>query len=145
MAIMVNCAVDWTFDKFAEDMNSVKALPMRRGVRSASNLTEGQKFCQQVKTWAKFFKEDNLVYGNTYTAGHEYIGDAFKWELDCFSDWYKDIYGQRPHFPYQYISILCGLPVSGEIGFCGGGYRELMQDHIKLTKMTRKKMEEMAE
>ena len=128
MAIMINCAVDWTFDKFAEDMNSVKALPMRRGVRSASNLTEGQKFCQQVKTWAKFFK-----------------GDAFKVELDCFSDWYKDVYGQRPHFPYQYISILCGLPVSGEIGFCGGGYRELMQDHIKLTKMTREKMEEMAE
>lgn len=147
MAIMMNCAVDWTLDIFAEDMQSVKALPLKKGVHSAANLTDGQKFCQYIKTQAKFFAEehsDNGVYMKDF---HTYVGDAFAETLGdyLFSDWYKDTYNQRPHFNKKYIAMLCGLPVFYETGFCDGGYRQSMQDDISRAKEVRRQLMEMAE
>lgn len=147
MAIMMNCAVDWTLDKFAEDMRSVKALPMRRGVYPAKNLTDGQRFCQYVKTEAKFFREkyakENGIYcDNSY----EYVGDAFAHRLGdmLFSDWYKDTYNQRPHFSAKYVSILCGLPVFQEVGFCGDGYKDMLNRDICRARAVREELEKMA-
>lgn len=145
MAIMINCAVDWTFDEFVADMESVKALPMRRGVYSAKNLTERQKFCQRIKTEAKYFAQDNSDNGTYLKYSYDYVGDAFARELEgWFSDWYKDVYNQRPHFDYAYVAMLCDLPVFYEHGFCDGGKRRRMQEHIDMAKRCREEMDNWA-
>ena len=149
MAVMICGAIDWSFDEFVEDMRSVNALPMRRGVHSAKTLTERQQFCQHVKTMAKYFKEDYAEDNGIYVKdSYEYIGDAFANYLKrgdmCFSDWYKDLYNQRPHFQYQYGAMLCGLEVFGEVGFCGDGWKDLMEHEIDIARRTREKLEELA-
>ena len=101
MAMMINCATDWTFDIFAADMEAVKALPLPKGVRPAKNLTEGQKFAQYVKTYFKFadFGEHRCV---------DYNMSQLLRDMN-FSDWYKDVYGQRPHFDAYLVGALCGV------------------------------------
>lgn len=144
MAIMINCATDWTLDLFAEDMASVNALPLRKGVRSAKSLTDRQKFCQWLKTQAKFFVEDYADESGMYVRGtYDEMGDAFANYISdsCFSDWYKDEYNQRPHFSRKFVAMLCGLPVMNEVGFCGSGYRDLLREAKKCAKEVREKLE----
>ena len=142
MAIISCCAIDWSFDQFYEDMKSVTALPLRNGVYSAKNLTEGQKLCQWLKTEAKFYAADNQKNGVYLNDTYEYVGDSFANRLGemLFSDWYKDAYNQRPHFDKAFVSMLCGLPVFYEEGFCDDGKRQLLQNEVRIAKTTRMKL-----
>ena len=143
MAIMMNCAVDWTLDIAWADADSVNALPMRRGVHSASNLTEGQKFMQWLKTNAKFFREDwRKKYGYDYDRYAGYVGDAWINSLDCISDWYKDVYNQRPHFRYEFFAMMCGLPTDADTVIRWDRYDEFCRDEAK---RHREELEKMAE
>ena len=101
MATMIMCGNDWSFDKFAEAMDSVEALPMARGVRPSANLSDEQRFCVYVKTAIKFADFD--IYYST--------DDAIKCILEdmYFSDWYKDVFNQRPHFDWTLVGALCGV------------------------------------
>lgn len=116
MATIFNCAVDWTLDIAWADADSVKPLPLRRGVYSPKNYTEGQKFMQWLKTDAKFFAEDwmKLHDNKKYSCG-TWVGDAWLNHIsDCISDYYKDTYNQRPHFMYEFFAMMCGLPTSAD-------------------------------
>lgn len=101
MATMINCATDWSFDRFAEAMDSVEALPMRHGVRPSRNLSDEQIFCVYVKTAIKFADFD------AYYDVEDAIKEAL-YEMN-FSDWYKDTFNQRPHFGVYLVGALCGV------------------------------------
>lgn len=101
MATMIPCGNDWSFDMFADAMDSVQALPMRRGVRPARNLSDAQILCVYVKTAIKF--ADMSDYRHIDTAIKEALYDL------NFSDWYKDVFNQRPHFDWVLVGALCGV------------------------------------
>ena len=101
MAIMINCAMDWSFDRFADAMDSVNALPMEHGVRPSANLSDEQRFCVYVKTAMKF--ADFSDYRHTDETIKEVLYDM------NFSDWYKDTFNQRPHFDSWLVGALCGV------------------------------------
>ena len=101
MATMIMCGNDWSFDKFAEAMDSVEALPMARGVRPSANLSDEQRFCVYVKTAIKF--ADFSDYRHTDETIKEVLYDL------NFSDWYKDTFNQRPHFDWVLVGALCGV------------------------------------
>lgn len=100
MATMINCGMDWSFDLFAQAMDSVKALPLAHGVRPSANLTDEQVFAVYVKTAIKFADFE-----------HYSVDDAIRYALEDmnFSDWYKDTFNQRPHFETFLIGALCGV------------------------------------
>ena len=101
MATMINCATDWSFDMFADAMNSVEALPMAHGVRPSANLSDEQRFCVYVKTAIKYADFDS------YYDEEDAIKEAL-YDIN-FSDWYKDIFNQRPHFGAWLVGALCGI------------------------------------
>ena len=101
MAIMMNCATDWTFDLFADAMDSVQALPMAHGVRPSRSLSDAQVLATYVKTAFKF--ADFSDYVRVDSTIREILLDM------NFSDWYKDVFNQRPHFDYALIGALCGV------------------------------------
>ena len=101
MAIMINCAMDWSFDRFADAMDSVNALPMAHGVHPSANLSDEQRFCVYVKTAMKF--ADFSDYRHTDETIKEVLFDM------NFSDWYKDTFNQRPHFDWWLVGALCGI------------------------------------
>ena len=134
MAIMINCATDWTLDLAWNDADSVSALPLRRGVRSAKNLTEDQKFMQWLKTSAKFFAEDWEAEhdGHQYDRYDGWVGDAWlNYISDCLSDWYKDTYNQRPHFRWEFFAMMCGLPTNADTVIRWDRYDEFCRDRAR--------------
>jgi len=145
MAIMFNCATDWTLDIAWADADSVKALPLRRGVRCPKNYTDGQKFMTWLKTSAKFFEEDFRARNNGHAHSNceGWVGDAWLQSIsDCLSDYYKDTYNQRPHFLKQYFAMMCGLPTSADVS--------IRWDHLdkrarEAAKETREAMDKYAE
>ena len=112
MAYMYSCAVDWTFDLFADAMDSVQALPLPHGVRPSRSLSDVQVFATYVKTAFKF--ADFSDYMATDDTIREILNDM------NFSDWYKEVFNQRPHFDYTLVGALCGVHGSRWIGmaFC---------------------------
>lgn len=101
MAMMFSGAMDWSFDMFVDAMNSVQALPMQHGVRPSRNLTDVQRFAVYVKTAIKFADFD----------AYYSVDDAILCTLEdmLFSDWYKDMFNQRPHFDWALVGALCGV------------------------------------
>lgn len=88
MANMVNCAMDWTFDKAYEDAQKATALPMLRGVnRRCEN--DGVWLFTILKTAVKFAPKTRTPWDDSWE-------ENIDW--GWVSDVYKDIYGQRPHF-----------------------------------------------
>lgn len=107
MAIVFNCAQDWTFDLFVADaaIYSADSAPSSDDYRG--------DFMVYLKRFVRKFEEDwTSAHDGKLYADHEYIGDAFGRELvdSCFSDCYKDAYGQRPHLPLWYYVHVLDLP-----------------------------------
>ena len=94
-------AIDWSFDLFADVMDSVNALPMEHGVRPSANLSDAQKLAVYVKTAIKFADFDMYMYEEDCIK--DVLSDMY------FSDWYKDVFNQRPHFDAYLIGALCGI------------------------------------
>lgn len=122
MAIVFDLGIDTTLDLAWEDAKNVVALPFKKGLhRKTAN--EGQALFQYLKTDAKFFK-DEVFGGKNFDnhCGFTYVGDAWLEHLDWgfVSDWYKDAYGQRPHFLREWFAKMCELPFSADTSmfFC---------------------------
>ena len=118
MAIMINCATDWTFDLFCADCEQYKATPIK-GVHVSRNASDREKFIVWLKNMVRDFRADfraendgkDIALNYSYSAGLVYVGDFFKRELweSGFSDYYKDVYGQRPHLDTWYYIYMLGL------------------------------------
>lgn len=109
MAIMINCATDWTYDLFMEDASLYSAKPIK-GVHCASDASDRERFMTWFKNLARDFKAEWLErYGCEYSNHAGWMGDAFGYEAcEClFSDYYKDTYGQRPHLDmWMYVKAV---------------------------------------
>lgn len=125
MAQMINCATDWTFDLALADAQRATALPLPKGVRCPKNLDEGVKLFTYLKTIVKF-------YGQSDTPWDEEWQREIDWSY--VSDWYKDIYGQRPHFSKWYWRGLLGVYQS-VVDFKSN--QQVMQDYADYTKRVR--------
>lgn len=115
-------ANDWTYDLFIEDVNRYNATP-RRGVYPRRNASEREKFMAWLKGCVRDFRSEWQASGRRdYNDTYGWIGDAFAGELRamCFSDYYKEVYNQRPHLNRWYYIHAMGLPMSEDISrtFC---------------------------
>lgn len=142
MAIMINCATDWTYDMFIEDSKKYNATPIK-GVRCRRDASSRERFMTWFKNLARDFRaewenEGRKLYDKTYG----YIGDAFARELyeADFSDYYKDTYGQRPHLSWWfYLRAIANMPMDEDITrtFCATP----MEDAIATAKRNREQLE----
>ena len=112
---------DWSFDLFAEDMAKYKGFP--KGVHCSDICSDRQKFIVWFKGLARDFRTEwSKEHKGDYDKYDGYIGDAFARILAdaCFSDYYKEVYNQRPHLSRWYYIHLLGLPMSEDTGrlFC---------------------------
>lgn len=118
-------AQDWTFDLFMADVATVRA----------GGSCEDKYRDYFVKIFVdraqKFLDDWKSCYGSVYAPSAGYVGDAYKAELadSCFSDFYKDAYGQRPHLPYWYYVQAVGLPMQEDIGrrFCASPVEDAVE------------------
>ena len=115
MARIFGCAVDWTFDRFMEDMRRYEAAGSIKEAAAAPSDDYRGYFAVWFKTAAKSFREEWLKsHKGLYDAYDGWCGDAFaakRIRADWFSDFYKDAYGQRPHLaPWFYVQAV-GLPM----------------------------------
>lgn len=107
MAIMFNCAMDWTYDIFMED---------------SARFDAGEKFEDSFReSFIKWLKDDAKAFEQNWKAQHDghlydrydgYVGTAYAARLSdsWFSDYYKDAYGQRPHLPKWFYIQAVKLP-----------------------------------
>lgn len=114
MATMINCAIDWTYDLFAEDAKLYSAKPIK-GVHCRSNASDRERFMTWLKDLVRDFKQEwfeEFGEGKMYAPFAGYIGDAFGVKMmdENFSDYYKDVYGQRPHLDAWFYIHQLGLP-----------------------------------
>lgn len=140
MAMMINCATDWTYDLFEEDSRLYKATPIK-GVYPRRNAEYREYFMVMFKGYVRDF----VAKWNAEHDGHQYdrydgwIGDAFArqpmFHNGFFSDFYKDAYGQRPHLSLWFYIHLMGLPMSEDTArtFCA----RPVEDAIKNAKYVR--------
>lgn len=149
MATMINCAADWTFDLFMEDVALYKATPIK-GVHCRKDASDREAFMVWLKNAVRDFRiEFENEYGNTcynrngsYIEHTHYIGDFFGRELRnyYFSDFYKDTYGQRPHLPIWFYVHALGLEMQDDVPmlFCSSP----IEDAIESAKSYRKALYE---
>ena len=125
MAIMFNCASDWSFDLFLADCKKYKALPIK-GVHCRQGASYNEEFISNIKLicneWIAENTEEFTVRGIN-SNGREYCYVETREMGRCLwsylrnevyiSDWYKDTYNQRPH-------------LNGDLYLCALGYRDLV-------------------
>ena len=132
MAIMINCAQDWTYDFFIEDSKLYKATPIK-GVHCRKDASDREQFMVWLKNAARDFtaewKQDHKGFYDRYDG---WIGDAFAQTLcrGIFSDVYKDTYGQRPHLPIWFYVHLLGMPMQEDTArtFCASPVEDAMEE-----------------
>lgn len=133
MAIMYNCAVDWTYDLFLEDSKKYNATPIK-GVHCRKGADSREQFMTWFKNCARDFKAEwSQQNGDRYISeNYEYIGDAFKQYMydTCFSDFYKDTYGQRPHLDWWFYIHAIELPMRSDTArlFCAYPVENAVED-----------------
>lgn len=123
---------DWSYDLFYDDMKKYNATP-RKGVHCSSNADSRESFVVWFKNEARDFKADWIENGKKMYDPYEgWIGDAFARILSdmCFSDFYKDTYGQRPHLPVWFYVHLLELPMNEDTArlFCANPIKEAIND-----------------
>lgn len=133
--MMINCAMDYTYDLFVDDAKAYKATPIK-GVYPNSQVSARERFMVYLKNTIRDFKNDNPVYlVKSYDSSMGYIGDAFAMMLDDinFSDMYKDAYGQRPHLDSWFYIHALDLPMSEDIArvFCAEPMKEAIMDAVE--------------
>ncbi len=148
MAIMINCATDWSFDKFLADCKEYDALPIK-GVRRPKASAE-EAFIASVKLHIKEFIEANRERFSTPigTLDKRPLNEALKRFLDrelYFSDWYKDTYNQRPHLDVDlYLWALGFEETVDSLPWVGLSFRTMdgiVEDYADHAKRTRERLE----
>lgn len=117
MATIINCANDWSYDLFVEDAKLYKAKPIK-GVHCRSNASDREKFMTYLKDMVRDYKEKWLKeHKGLYDRYDGWIGDGFRDYLynGLFSDYYKQVYNQRPHLPMWYYITVLGLPTGEDV------------------------------
>lgn len=160
MAIMINCAHDWSFDLFVADCNSYKALPIK-GVYCRQGASDNEVFISTLKRICNDWIRDNTecftVRGiNSSNCEYSYVeycdmADAL-WSFLCnevyISDWYKDIYNQRPHLDKDlYLWALGYHDLVDTLLWCGLSFRrmnDIIGDFVHSARDIRIRMEEYA-
>lgn len=139
MAIMMNCAQDWTYDMFLEDVKTYTALPIK-GVHCRVNASLRERFMRDLKTFARDFEKKWLEEhdGHRYDRCSGWIGDAFERALILdfnFSDYYKDTYSQGVHLSMWYYVHAFGFQHSEDVSrtFCA----HPIEDAIRNAKYVR--------
>ena len=124
---MINCAMDWTYDLFMEDVNAYGENPVDKD-------NDRECFIGWFKRFARRFKDEWMAEHNGNIYG---VGDAFQDELveSGFSDYYKDAYGQRPHLPYWYYVEAIHFPQFNPF-FCSNP----IKDALESAKYTRERI-----
>lgn len=123
---------DWTFDLFMEDCNLYNATP-RRGVYPRRDASDREKFMTWFKGCARDFREEwsKTNKGDYDSYNLIYIGDAFIKELSdmCFSDYYKEVYGQRPHLDKWFYVKAIGLSTGSDVirTFCARPFEDAIE------------------
>lgn len=128
MAVMFNCAMDWTFDLAMADAEKATALPMRHGVRRRCE-NDGVWLFTVLKTAVK------------YSISNRPWDDSWEANIDWgwVSDAYKDIYGQRPHFSKWYWRGLLGV-YQPLMSLGAGGNADMMDSRARLAKAIREQV-----
>ena len=125
--------MDWTYDMFFEDSTKYDATPMK-GVYPNPKASDREKFMTWFKNLARDFRAEWHKAGlNDYDRFYGYIGDAFINSLheSIFSDYYKDVYGQRPHLDsWFYVRVLDDMPTGSDViyTFCANPIRDAIQE-----------------
>lgn len=137
MAIMISCARDWTYDVFHTAMEQYEGTP-QKGVHCREDASDIEQFVTWFKNQARDFREQWLgEYNSEYVFGIGWIGDAFEedFDWDWFSDYYKDVFGQRPHLPRWYYIHPLGMPMLDDVGrtFCADPINDAISN-AKLAK-----------
>ena len=148
MAIMINCATDWTFDKFFADCKEYDALPIKGVHRPKASAEEA--FVASVKLYIKEFIEANRERFSTPigTLDKRPLKEALSYFLDrelYFSDWYKDTYNQRPHLDVDlYLWALGFEEAVDTLPWVGLSFRkmdDIAEDYADSAKRTRERRE----
>ena len=122
MAILINCAKDWTYDLYLED--SRKFGPESNGDEYNAYFMGYMKRAA-ARFLAKWKEQHD---GKLYDRG--YVGDAFAESIrEWFSDFYKDAYRQRPHLPMWFYVHPLGLPMQEDTArmFCAHPVEEAVR------------------
>ena len=123
MAIMINCAQDWTYDQYIADV-------AKYGADEDDSSNFNACFIGYMKrSVARFLDKWNRQHdGHLYAKGYGWAGDEFADALyECaFSDFYKEAYGQRPHLPFWFYIHPLGLPMQEDTArmFCADPIEE---------------------
>ena len=132
---------DWSFDRFVEACG-VKAQPIK-GVYAPSSYTDAQKFVYYLKhDFAAYLADIYARYDfNPRLDGLEHVFERFCNEWD-FSDYYKDVFNQRPHLPSEFYLYALGYtdvrvhvwdkriqPDFEEAVWSAGAYRDYMLEN----------------
>ena len=115
MAIVVNCAQDWTYDQYLQDVKVYGADFEDSGDYNGYFIGYMKRSVQ------RFLDKWNRAHdGKLYASGYGYAGDKFASDMDWFSDFYKEAYGQRPHLPMWFYIYPLGLPMQEDTArmFC---------------------------
>jgi hypothetical protein len=115
MAIMINCAQDWTYDLYVRDVKTYGAEDKSNGENYNAYFVAYMKraAARFLANWKE--QHDGKLYDL------EYVGDAFARSIrEWFSDFYKDTYRQRPHLPMWFYVHPLGLPMQEDTArmFC---------------------------
>lgn len=98
--MIIGTCIDWFFDLAWKDAKNAKPLPLPHGVHLPKNTSEGVKLFTYLKTIVRF-------YGQSDTPWDDEWESHIDW--DFVSEWYKDVYGQKPHFSKVYWRGLLGV------------------------------------
>lgn len=134
---MMMVATDWTYDEFMKDSELYKGTPIK-GVHCRKDASYNEQFMTWFKNLARDFREEWLKdHQYEYDNCDGWIGDSFADILGdaCFSDYYKDTYGQRPHLPRWFYVQAIGLPMNEDVSrkFCA----RPVEDAIRSAKRNR--------
>ena len=147
---MFNCANDWSFDQFVTDCNSYKALPIK-GVYCRRGASDNEVFIATLKLICNEWIADNtqrFTYVNECNrhshVDYEEMGE-WLWSYLCqkvyISDWYKDIYNQRPHLDKDlYLWALGYHNIVNTLFWCGLSCRtmdDIVNDYVHDAKKVR--------
>lgn len=130
MAIVINCAQDWTYDLFLEDLKKYN-----EDFNDTDNYT-GYFIGYLKRSVKRFLDKWNRAHdGKMYVRGYGWSGDKFADEIaDCaFSDFYKEAYGQRPHLPMWFYVHALGLPMQEDTArmFCANPVERATEEAIR--------------
>lgn len=103
MVMMMNCAMDWTYDMYLDDVKKYNIEDKNSHNYNAYFVAVLKESVEQYISDWKATHNNHLYDIYEGYVGENFVEDSWDW----FSDFYKDTYGQRPHLaPWFYVHAL---------------------------------------